>query len=188
MLDTLAKVMWSQDLPYEPTPFEQTFLRDHDGPQWPGNRYWESFRDELPLEGIYPLVSDFRDKTCRATVAALLGHVLSRVDRIELDWLYIGYRRLYNLCVLNGGKEPLPALDPSEKRFVASGKLWEFMKETKQPRETVGQLIERTASKLAPLIGRIRPADRGRHEIGWDLINCVPSQLIEREISVTFYV
>jgi AraC-like DNA-binding protein len=31
----------------------------------------------------------------------------------------------------------------------------------------VGQLIERIASKLAPLIGRIRPADRGRHEIGW---------------------
>ncbi|TNJ60299.1 helix-turn-helix domain-containing protein [Paenibacillus hemerocallicola] len=41
------------------------------------------------------------------------------------------------------------------------------MKETKQPRETAGQLIERIASKLAPLIGRIRPADRGRHEIGW---------------------
>jgi hypothetical protein len=93
MLDTLAKAMWSPDLPYEPTPFEQAFLRDHEGPQWPGNRYWESCRDELPLEGIYPLVSDFRDKICRATVAALLGHVLSRVDRIELDWLYIGYRR-----------------------------------------------------------------------------------------------
>jgi len=120
-LDVLARAMWD--------PYAEYTINDDVYPE---------------LHEFYELVDTWKKELDWKSAARLVNYVLSRPDRDEFDWLWIGYRTFQ----VANYRQKLETLSNEEEEMLNSVKLWDYLEGRPHGREQAGRLIESIAFKI----------------------------------------